>query len=50
MTEVILKANNFINICSFPSKFHMYMYDRTKNIYAQNQSKHSLFLRMESRS
>ena len=38
MTEVTLKANNFIDICSIPSKFHMCMYDRMKNIYIQNQS------------
>ena len=38
MTEVTLKANNFIDICSIPSKFHMCMYDRMKNIYAQNQT------------
>ena len=36
MTEVILKANNFIDICSIPSKIHMCMYDRMNNIYAQN--------------
>ena len=38
MTEVTLKANNFIDICSIPSKFHMCMLDRMTNIYAQNQS------------
>ena len=38
MTEVNLKANNFIDICSIPSKFHMCRYDRMKNICAQNQS------------
>ena len=38
MTEVTLKANNFIDICSIPSKFHMCMNDRMNNIYAQNQS------------
>ena len=38
MTEVTLKANNFIDICSIPLKFLMCMYDRMKNIYAQNQS------------
>ena len=37
MTEVTLKANKFIDICSIPSKFHMCKYDRMKNIYAQNQ-------------
>ena len=36
MTEVTLNANNFIDICSIRSKFHMCMYDRMKNIYAQN--------------
>ena len=34
MTE----ANNYIDICSIPSKFHMCMYERMKNIYVQNQS------------
>ena len=29
---------NYIDICSIPSKFHMCMYERMKNIYAQNQS------------
>ena len=38
MTEVFLKANNFIDICSIPSKFHMCIYYRMKDIYAQNQS------------
>ena len=38
MTEVTLKANIFIDICSIPSKFHVCMHDRMKNIYAQNQS------------
>ena len=37
-TDVTLKAKNFIDICSIPSKFYMCMYDRMKNIYAQNQS------------
>ena len=49
-TEATLNANNYIDICSIPSKFNMCMYDRMKNIYAQNQVKHTLFLRMESRS
>ena len=38
MTEATLNAFNFIGICSIPSKFHMYMYDRMKNVYVQNQS------------
>ena len=38
ITEATLNANNYIDICSIPSKFHMCMYDRLKNIYAQNQS------------
>ena len=38
MTEATLNANNYIDICSIPSKFHMCMYERMKNIYAQNQS------------
>ena len=38
MTEATLNANNYIEICSMPSKFHMCMYERMKNIYAQNQS------------
>ena len=38
MTEVTSKTNNFIDICSILSKFHMCMYDTMKNIYAQNQS------------
>ena len=28
MTEATLNANNYINICSIPSIYHMYMYDR----------------------
>ena len=32
MTGVTLKANNSIDICSIPSKFHMCMYDRMQNI------------------
>ena len=35
MTEATLNVNNYIDICSTPSKFHMCMYDRMK-IYAQN--------------
>ena len=35
---ITLNANNYIDICSIPSKFHMYMYERMKNIYTQNQS------------
>ena len=38
MTEATLNANNYIDICSIPSKFHICMYERMKNIYAQNQS------------
>ena len=38
MTEATLNANNYIDICSIPSKFHMCMYERMKNIYAKNQS------------
>ena len=38
MTETTLNVNNYIDICSIPSKFHMCMYERMKNIYAQNQS------------
>ena len=34
MTEVFLKANNFIDICSIPSKFHICMYDRMKDVNA----------------
>ena len=36
MTEATLNDNNYIDICWIPSKFHMYMYERMKNIYAQN--------------
>ena len=38
MTEATLNANNFVDICSIPLKLHMCMYDRMKNVYAQNQS------------
>ena len=38
MTEATLNANNFIDICSIPSKLHMCKYERMKNIYAQNES------------
>ena len=38
MTEATLNANNYIDICSIPSKLHTCIYDRMKNIYAQNQS------------
>ena len=38
ITEATLNANNYIDICSIPPKFHMCMYERMKNIYAQNQS------------
>ena len=38
MTEATLNANNYIDICSIPSKFHMCMYEKMKNIYAQKQS------------
>ena len=38
MTEATLNANNYIDICSIPSKIHMCIFDRMKNIYAQNQS------------
>ena len=38
MTEAALKSFNFIGICSIPSKFQMCMYERMKNVYAQNQS------------
>ena len=38
MTEATLNANNFIDICSILSKFHMCMYEGMKNIYAQNES------------
>ena len=38
MTEATLNPNNYIDICSIPSKFHMCMCDRMKNIYARNQS------------
>ena len=51
MTEATLNANNYIDICSIPSKYHMLIYERMKNIKAQNQSwKHTMFLHMESRS
>ena len=33
MTEATLNANNYFDICLIPSKFHMCMYDRMKNIY-----------------
>ena len=49
MTEATLIANNYIDICSNPSKFHMCMYDRMTNIYAQNRSMIHCSLRMESR-
>ena len=38
MTEATLNANNYINICLIPLKFHMVMYNRMTNISAQNQS------------
>ena len=38
MTDATLNANYYFDICSIPSKFHMCMYDRMKNIFAQNQS------------
>ena len=38
MTEATLNANNYIDIRWIPSKFHMCMYERMKNMYAQNQS------------
>ena len=38
MTDATLNANFYFDICSIPSKFHMCMYDRMKNIFAQNQS------------
>ena len=38
MTEATLNANNYIDICLIPSKFYICMYERMKNIYAQNQS------------
>ena len=38
MTEAPLNANNFMDICSNPSNFHMCMYVRMKNIYAHNLS------------
>ena len=34
MTGATLNANNYIDICSISSKFHMGMYERIKNIYA----------------
>ena len=37
MTEVNLNANNYFDIYSITSKFHMCMYDRMKYIYVQNQ-------------
>ena len=37
MTEATFNANNYIAFCSILSKFRMWMYDRMKNIYAQNQ-------------
>ena len=42
MTEVTLNVNNYIDICPIHSKFQKSMYDRTKNIYAQNQSRRSI--------
>ena len=50
MTKATLNANNYIDIFSNPSKIYMCMDDRMKNMSAQNQSIHTLFLRMESRS
>ena len=40
MTEATLNVNNYmyIDICSISAKFHMCMYDKNKNDYAQNQS------------
>ena len=38
MTEATINANNYFDSSSIPSKFHLCMYDRMKNIYAQNQS------------
>ena len=34
MTEATLNANNYIDIWSIPSKFHMCVYERMQNIYA----------------
>ena len=48
MNEATLNANNYIDIFSNPSKFHMCIFDRTKNIYMHKSVKHALFLRMES--
>ena len=36
MTEVTLNVNNYIDICSLLSKFHMCLYDNMKNIHVQN--------------
>ena len=35
MTEATLNSNNYVDICSIPSKFHMCMYARMTNINAQ---------------
>ena len=34
MTEATLNANNYIDSYSIPSKFHMCMYEKMKNISA----------------
>ena len=33
MTEAALNANNNVDICFIPLKFHMWMYDRMQNMY-----------------
>ena len=37
MTGATLNVSNNIDICSIPSKFHICMYEKMKNINAQNQ-------------
>ena len=44
MTEVTLNANNYIDICLIPSKFHMCMYERIKNIFMHKISQAYIIL------
>ena len=37
MNEATLNTINYVDICSIPSKFHIWMHDRIKSIYAQVQ-------------
>ena len=50
MTEATLNANNYIDICSIPSKFHMCMYEKNEEYLCTKAVKLTLSLCMESRS